>query len=86
VHSHDYAPTEAAVERWVETMDAVGLEKTIILSGATGRRFDQIMARFGKHPKRFIVGAGLITPASTNRASAPPPSRNWRAATQLGLL
>jgi uncharacterized protein len=59
VHSHDYALTDAAVEQWVQTMDAVGLEKAIIMSGATGRRFDQIMAKFGKHPKRFIVWCGL---------------------------
>src|SRR5687768_15712575 len=55
VHSHDYAPTESNVQRWAQTMDEVGLEKTIILSGATGRRFDQIMAKFGKHPQRFNV-------------------------------
>ncbi len=59
VHSHDYAPTEANVERWVQTMDAVGLERTIILSGVTGRRFDQLMAKFGKYPKRFTVWCGL---------------------------
>jgi uncharacterized protein len=59
VHSHDYAPTEANVERWVQTMDEVGLEKTIILSGATGRRFDQMIAKFGKHPGRFSVWCGI---------------------------
>lgn len=59
VHSHDYMPTDAAVEAWLRTMDAVGIEKSIILSGATGRRFDQTMAKFGKHPKRFIVWCGI---------------------------
>jgi predicted TIM-barrel fold metal-dependent hydrolase len=59
VHSHDYAPTEANVEHWVKTMDEVGLERTIILSGATGRRFDQIMAKFGKYPNRFSVWCGI---------------------------
>jgi uncharacterized protein len=59
VHSHDYAPTQANVERWVQTMDEVGLERTIILSGATGRRFDQVMANFGKHPNRFSVWCGI---------------------------
>jgi uncharacterized protein len=59
VHSHDYAPTEANVVRWVQTMDQVGLERTIILSGATGRRFDQVMAKFGKHPNRFSVWCGI---------------------------
>src|SRR6188472_2398426 len=40
VHSHDYAPQDADVDRWVRTMDEVGLEKTFILSGNTGRKFD----------------------------------------------
>ncbi len=59
VHSHDYAPMAADVERWVQTMDAVGLERTTILSGATGRRFDQLMAKFGKFPRRFTVWCGI---------------------------
>src|SRR6266567_1953028 len=33
VHSHDYAPTAADVDRWVQTMNEVGLEETIILLG-----------------------------------------------------
>jgi hypothetical protein len=33
VHSHNYARTEAGIDRWVRTMDEVGLEKTVILSG-----------------------------------------------------
>ena len=59
VHSHDYAPTEANLQRWIQTMDEVGLERTIILSGATKVRFDQIMTKFGKHPKRFSVWCGI---------------------------
>ena len=45
VHSHDYAPTDADVDRWVQTMDEVGLEKTIILSGSTGSKFDAVLAK-----------------------------------------
>jgi len=59
VHSHDYAPSEAEVERWVKTMDAVGLEQTIILSGRTGARFDSVVARYGKHPRRFRIWCGI---------------------------
>ena len=51
-------------------MDEVGLETTSILSGATGRRFDQMMAKFGKYPKRFTVWCGLTTMGSINRALA----------------
>src|ERR1051326_502999 len=59
VHSHDYAPTDARVDQWVRTMDDVGVEKIIILSGYTGARFDTALAKFGKHPKRFVVWCGI---------------------------
>ena len=59
VHSHDYALTQAHVDEWVKTMDAVGLEKVIILSGANGRRFDQVMTKFSRHPTRFSVWCGI---------------------------
>jgi predicted TIM-barrel fold metal-dependent hydrolase len=59
VHSHDYAATATDVERWVKTMDAVGLEKTLILSGTTGTRFDSAIAKYGKYPKRFSVWCGI---------------------------
>src|SRR5690349_11452220 len=41
VHSHNYAPNDQDIEQWVKTMDAVGVEKTIILSGNVGSKFDQ---------------------------------------------
>ena len=59
VHSHDYAPTDADVDRWVLTMDEVGLEKTIILSGSTRAKFDAAVAKYDKHPKRFAVWCGI---------------------------
>ena len=59
VHSHDYGRSDADLKRWVETMDNVGIERTIILSGATGRKFDEMLARYGKYPGRFEVWCGL---------------------------
>lgn len=59
VHSHDYARTDEEISRWVQTMDQVGITKTIILSGATGARFDQALSRYGKHPGRFEVWCGI---------------------------
>jgi len=59
VHSHDYGPAATDVERWVRTMDDVGLEKTIILSGSTGAKFDAAVARYGKYPNRFAVWCGI---------------------------
>ena len=59
VHSHDYARTDADVDKWVRTMDSVNLEKTIILSGATGEKFDAAVAKYGKHANRFEVWCGI---------------------------
>src|SRR5258708_18957065 len=59
VHSHDYARTDADIDRWVETMNAVDLEKTVILSGATGAKFDTTLKRYGRHADRFEVWCGL---------------------------
>ncbi len=59
MHSHDYGRTDAEIDRWVATMDAVGLEKTVILSGATGAKFDTTIQRYGQHPRRFEVWCGL---------------------------
>src|SRR5215468_1003872 len=50
VHSHNYAPTEAQLKRWVQTMDDVGLQKTLILSGATGAKFDESCSRYRQYP------------------------------------
>ncbi|MBI5384237.1 MAG: amidohydrolase family protein [Verrucomicrobia bacterium] len=59
VHSHNYARTDADVDRWVRTMDQVGVERTIILSGNTGARFDDVFAKYRRHPKHFEVWCGL---------------------------
>lgn len=67
VHSHAYAQTQDQVDAWVRTMDELGVEKTIILSGATGAQFDAILARFAKHPTRFQIWCGF----DLSRADAP---------------
>jgi len=59
VHSHNYARTDADVDRWVATMDAVGLERTVILSGNTKDKFDEVFAKYKRHPKRFEVWCGF---------------------------
>ena len=59
VHAHDYTPSNADVDRWVQTMDTVGLEKAVILTSATRARFDAAVAKFGRHPKRFAVWCGI---------------------------
>ena len=59
VHSHNYARSDADIDHWVKTMDEVGLEKTVILSGNTGTKFDETFARYHRYPKRFEVWCGI---------------------------
>ncbi|HGY54189.1 MAG TPA: amidohydrolase [Caldithrix abyssi] len=60
MHSHEYAQSPAEVKRWVKTMDEAGIEKTIILSYATGSRFDSIYQAYaGRYPERFEVWCGF---------------------------
>ena len=59
VHSHPYAKTPLLVEQWVRNMNAVGIERTIVMVGATGKRFDEAVALFKRHPDRFEMWCGI---------------------------
>jgi len=59
MHSHPYAKTAAKIDEWVRTMDDVGVEKTIILTMATGPEFDEIYRKYAKHPERFEMWCGF---------------------------
>ena len=59
IHSHPYAKTAREIEDWVRNMDEVGVEKTIILTMATGAEFDEIYRKYAKHPERFEMWCGF---------------------------
>jgi predicted TIM-barrel fold metal-dependent hydrolase len=59
MHSHNYGATDDQLRRWVQTMDQVGLQKTVILSGNTGAKFDELLARYRRYPDRFEVWCGI---------------------------
>ncbi|NQT23821.1 amidohydrolase [candidate division KSB1 bacterium] len=59
MHSHAYAETTEEIAQWVKNMDEVGIEKSIILSKATGVMFDSIYAEYAKYPGRFEVWCGF---------------------------
>jgi predicted TIM-barrel fold metal-dependent hydrolase len=59
VHSHAYAKTPAEIDRWVQTMDRVGIAKTIVLTSATGQRFDDLVALYRSHRDRFELWCGI---------------------------
>jgi len=59
IHSHDYVKTDEQLAQWVKTMDQAGVEKTIILSGATGTKFDSIYSKYAMYNGRFEVWCGF---------------------------
>ncbi len=59
MHSHPYAASLEEVELWVENMDQYNIEKTIILTYATGARFDSIYNVYSKFNGRFDVWCGF---------------------------
>lgn len=59
MHAHPYAKTPEAVDRWVALMDQVNVDKAIVLTQATGERFDAIYSLYAKYPERFEVWCGL---------------------------
>jgi predicted TIM-barrel fold metal-dependent hydrolase len=59
MHSHPYTTTEAEVKSWIKIMDELNIEKTIILTGKTGKAFDSIYNIYNKYPDRFEVWCGI---------------------------
>jgi predicted TIM-barrel fold metal-dependent hydrolase len=59
VHAHDYAANEEEIDQWVRNMDAAGIEKSIILTKATGRKFDSIVRKYSEYPDRFDIWCGI---------------------------
>jgi uncharacterized protein len=67
VHTHVYAETPEEIREWVETMDRTGIDVTVVLTGATGEKFDLLTDLYLKAwPKRFQLFCGLSTENITN--------------------
>ena len=59
MHSHPYAKTASEIDQWVRNMDEAGVDKTTILTMATGAEFDDIYRKYSKHPERFEMWCGF---------------------------
>jgi len=59
IHAHPYPHTSQQIDEWVRTMDAMGIKKTVILTGAAGKRFDDLMAQYRPHHDRFSLWCGF---------------------------
>ena len=59
MHSHPEPKTDAEINTWIKNMDAVGVERSMVLTMSTGKAFDDVYARYSKYPDRFEVWCGL---------------------------
>ncbi len=59
MHSHDYPKSDALVQEWMRTMKEANIEKTLILSYATGARFDSVVAKYGRYKDKFEIWCGF---------------------------
>src|SRR5271169_1473895 len=59
MHSHDYAKSDAELDKWVKTMDAAGIQKTIILSYSSEARFDSVVSKYARYKNRFDIWCGF---------------------------
>lgn len=51
--------TPEDVDAWVKIMDQVGVERTIVLTGATGAEFDRQAKLYARHPGRFQLWCSI---------------------------
>lgn len=59
MHTHVYARNDQAIEQWIKAMDACGIKKSIVFTGATGARFDSIYNMYAKYGNRFELWCGF---------------------------
>jgi predicted TIM-barrel fold metal-dependent hydrolase len=59
-HVHVVARTPSDITDWVRTMDEVGMETSVVLTGATGKAFDDLVELLPKkYPGRFLLYCGM---------------------------
>ncbi len=60
MHAHAYADDQESLDRWVEIMDQLGIEKTIVMTQAHGPRFDTI-SRCIHNTRTGLMCGALLT-------------------------
>jgi uncharacterized protein len=59
MHSHAYAKSDEDIKKWIKVMDQVGIEKSIVMTTATGAKFDSIYTTYAPYGKRFEIWCGF---------------------------
>ena len=59
MHTHVYGRNDQSITQWIKAMDACGIEKSIVFTGATGARFDSLVKMYSKYGNRFELWCGF---------------------------
>lgn len=59
MHTHVYGRDDKGIQEWIKAMDACGVEKAIVFTGATGTRFDTLVKMYSKYGNRFELWCGF---------------------------
>ncbi len=59
LHTHPYAQNPTQLAAWVELIDVSGIEKTIVLTGAVGAKFDALYKLYSGYAARFQLWCGI---------------------------
>ena len=59
IHSHPFAKSAADLQSWIKIMDDAGVQKTIIMTMSSGRKFDSLYAVYSAYPNRFELWCGF---------------------------
>lgn len=59
MHAHVYVRTPEQLDRWVQVVDEHGIAKAIVLTGTTGKQFDDLCTLYAKYPDRFQLWCGF---------------------------
>ena len=59
MHTHVYGRNDQEIAQWIKAMDACGIEKSIVFTGATGARFDTLVKMYSKYGNRFELWCGF---------------------------
>jgi predicted TIM-barrel fold metal-dependent hydrolase len=77
-HIHTVARTGKEIDEWIRTMDEVGVETSVVLTGAIGEQFDSWVKKLMKaYPGRFQICCGL------DRTNIDSPDYSKRMVTEL---
>ncbi|MBG0859932.1 MAG: amidohydrolase family protein [Bacteroidales bacterium] len=59
MHTHVYGKNDQSIAQWIKAMDACGVEKAIVFTGAAGPRFDTLVKMYSKYGDRFELWCGF---------------------------